>query len=201
MPFRNGKMKKKLKISYNAPVLLTFVLASLIVTIVGAITNNSSTFLLFSIRRGSLIDPLFYVRLFTHVLGHFNFEHFIGNAMILLLVGPMLEEKYGSNNMLKVIVTTAFVTGIFHCVFWGNSSLCGASGIVFACIVMASFTSFKEGEIPLSFILIGIMYLGREIYTGITVVDNISNITHILGGVVGGFYGYTYNKQQNKKYY
>lgn len=197
MPFRNGeKMKKKLKISYNAPVLLTLVLLSLAVTVLSVITDNRSTYLLFSIQRESLANPFFYIKLFTHVLGHSDFEHFIGNATILLLVGPMLEEKYSSWNMLKVIVSTALLTGIFHCIFWGDLSLCGASGVVFSCIVLASFTTFKNGEIPLSFILIAVLFVGKEIYIGITAVDNISNITHVLGGMVGGIYGYMLNKKE-----
>ena len=67
--------------------------------------------------------------------------------------------------------------------------------IVFACIFLASFTGFKDGEIPLSFILVAILFIVQEIYKGITIQDNISNITHIIGGVVGGVLGYLLNKK------
>ena len=187
--------KKKIRITYNAPVLLTLVLLSLVVTVMGVITDNLSTYWLFSIKRESMTNPLLYIKLFTHILGHSDFEHFIGNATTLLLVGPMLEEKYGSSSMIKVIISTAVLTGIFHCVLWGDISLCGASGIAFACIVMASFTTFNDGEIPLSFILVAIMFIGKEIYVGILGVDSISNITHVLGGIVGGWFGYILNKK------
>lgn len=188
-------MKKKLKISYNAPVILSFVLVCCLVTLAGVLTNNKSTELLFSTYRCAITNPLTYIRLITHVLGHSGFEHFIGNAMYLLLIGPILEEKYGSNIMLKIIIGTAFVTGIIHCIFFGNYSLCGASGIVFACIILSSFTAFKEGEIPMSFILVAFLYIGQEIYNGITIRDSISNITHILGGVIGSVAGYILNKK------
>lgn len=98
--------------------------------------------------------------------------------------------------MLKVITLTALVTGIIHFLIWGNSALCGASGVVFACIVLSSFTAFKEGEIPLSFILVAILFIGKEIYNGVFIQDNISNFTHILGGVVGSVSGYFLNKKQ-----
>ncbi|MDY4507258.1 MAG: rhomboid family intramembrane serine protease [Candidatus Faecousia sp.] len=42
------------------------------------------------------------MRCFTHVFGHVGFDHFLGNAMCLLLIGPMLEEKYGSKVILNV---------------------------------------------------------------------------------------------------
>ena len=188
-------MKKRLKVSYNAPVILTFVILCFIITAVGTLTGNKGTEMLFAVHRGSLTNPLTYIRCVTHVLGHIGFDHFLGNAMCLLLIGPMLEEKYGSTVILKIIIITAVVTGIVHCVLWRNISLCGASGVVFACMILSSFTAFKDGEIPLSFILVALLFIGKEIYSGIAVRDNISNLTHILGGVVGSGAGYALNKK------
>ncbi|MEG0777934.1 MAG: rhomboid family intramembrane serine protease [Oscillospiraceae bacterium] len=188
-------MKKKLKISYNAPVILSFVIICFVVTIIGIITKNRSTEMFFSIYRSSFLNPLTYLRLFTHVFGHIGLEHFMTNALFLLLLGPMLEEKYGSAAIVKVIIITAFVSGIIHCILWDNSMLCGASGVVFACIILSSFTAFKGGEIPLSFILVAVLFIGREIYSGITVQDNVSNLTHVLGGAVGSVSGYFLNKK------
>lgn len=151
--------------------------------------------MLFSTYRSPLSNPLTYVRLFTHVLGHSGFDHLLGNAMYLLLLGPMLEEKYGSKTVTTVFVGTALVTGIIHCILWGDYALCGASGIVFACILLSSFTAFREGEIPASFILVAILYIGNEVIQGVMVADNISNLSHILGGVVGGITGYFLNRK------
>lgn len=188
-------MKKRLKISYNAPVILSFVLICFVVTLFGAITNHKSTELYFSVYRSSWTDPLTYVRMIGHVLGHSGWDHFMGNAMSLLLLGPMLEEKYGSKTILKVILFTAVFTGVIHCILWSNVMLCGASGVVFACIILSSFTAFKNGEIPLTFVLIAVIYIGQEVYSGVFVQDNISNLTHILGGVVGSVSGYLLNKK------
>ena len=95
--------------------------------------------------------------------------------------------------MFGVIIFTAIATGIIHCLLWENIILCGASGIVFAYIVLSSFTAFKEGEIPLTFILVVTLFIGTEVYTGIIMQDNISNISHIIGGVTGAIVGYTVN--------
>lgn len=188
-------MKKKYKLSYNSPVILSYVFICFIVTIIGLLTNNASTTMLFSVYKSTLLNPLTYIRLFTHIFGHIGIEHFLGNAMYLLILGPMLEEKYGTKALLKVFAITALVTGITHCIFWGGVSLCGASGIVFACILLASFTAFKDGEIPLSFVLVAVLFIGKEVYNGVFVQDNISNITHILGGIVGGIFGFLLNKK------
>ena len=60
------------------------------------LTGGASNRALFITYHSSLKAPMTYVRLFTHVLGHVDWEHFIGNMMYILLLGPMLEEKYGS---------------------------------------------------------------------------------------------------------
>ena len=141
-------MKRKVKISFNSPVVLWFSVISLAALIIGAITQGASTRLLFSVYRSSLENPLTYVRFIGHVFGHANWSHFIGNIMLLLVVGPMLEEKYGSSNILFVILATALVTGIVNFIFFPHVQLLGASGVVFAFILLSSFTSIREGTIP-----------------------------------------------------
>ena len=189
-------MKKKLRITYNAPVVLSFVIICVLVTTIGVITNHISTGLLFSIYRGSWKNPITYLRFFTHVFGHSGFEHLIGNSMYLLLLGPLLEEKYGSKVLLKVFLCTTIVTGTIFLAICPNASLCGASGIVFACIILSSFTTFRDGEVPLSFLLVVVVFIGKEMISGFMIQDNISNFTHIIGGIVGGIYGYILNRKK-----
>lgn len=187
-------MKKKFKITFNAPVVLTFVVICFIATMLGIITQGRSTQAVFMMYHSSLKNPMTYIRFITHVFGHSGWGHFIGNASYLLLLGPMLEEKYGSDRIIIVIVITALATGLINYIFFGNVALCGASGVVFAFIVLASFTGFKAGEIPLTFILVVIIFIGQQVYEGITIQDNISNMAHIVGGIVGACVGYGLNK-------
>ena len=63
-------MKKKMRVSYNAPVILSFVIIGFMVTVTGVITANRSTELLFSVYRSSLSNPLTYFRMLSHVFGH-----------------------------------------------------------------------------------------------------------------------------------
>ncbi|MCR5118487.1 MAG: rhomboid family intramembrane serine protease [Lachnospiraceae bacterium] len=189
-------MKKKLKITFNAPVVLTFALVCLVALILSFITFGASNKLLFMTYRSSLLSPLTYLRLFTHVLGHSSWAHFIGNMSYILLLGPMLEEKYGSSEITWIIVVTALVTGIVNCLFFPLTALCGASGVVFAFILLTSFTGFKQGELPVSVILVALIYIGQQVYDGLFVQDNISNLSHIIGGLVGAVIGYRLNKKR-----
>ena len=184
---------KKLKITNNSPVVLGFALASLAVLILGFITGGSSNQLLFMTYHSSLKNPLTYVRFFTHVLGHNGWSHFIGNMSYILLLGPMLEEKYGSGKVLEVIGITALVTGIVNYILFPSVALCGASGVVFAFILLVSFTNVREGEIPLTVLLVALIFIGQQVYEGIFLRDNVSNLSHILGGIVGAVAGYKLN--------
>lgn len=190
-------MKKKLKISFNSVVILGFVTLSFLALAINYLTRGASNQLLFMTYHSSLLSPLTYIRFFTHVLGHSGWEHFIGNMMYVLLLGPLLEEKYGSLKMLEIMGIVALVTGIINYIFFWNVALCGASGVVFAFILLSSFTRFKEGEIPLTFILVAIIFLGQQVYYGMFMQDNISNLSHIIGGIMGAVFGFVFMKNQS----
>ena len=188
-------MKRKIRITFNAPIVLSFASICFIATLLNYLTNGKSNQMVFMTYHSSLTSPLTYLRLFTHVFGQDGWQHFIGNMAYVLLLGPMLEEKHGPMKIIEVIAVTALVTGVINYIFFWNTALCGASGVVFAFILMASFTSFREGEIPITFILVAAIYLGQQIYDGVILDDNISNMAHVVGGIVGGILGFSLNKK------
>ena len=59
---------------------------------------------------------------------------------------------------------------------------------VFMFIILASITNSEKGRIPITFILICILYLGNEFMNAFR-NDNISQLAHIVGGACGGFFG------------
>lgn len=191
---RAVNMKILKKIDYNSPIILSFVFLSFIVLILGYITKGFTTRMFFCVYRSSPLDLLTYVRLFGHVLGHANLSHYINNMMMMLLVGPMLEEKYGSKTLLEMILVTALITGLVNNMIF-CTGLLGASGIVFMMIILSSVTSVKEGKIPLTLIVVVILYLGEQVAAGIFSADNISQLTHIVGGICGGVFGMMMNKK------
>ena len=190
---------KRFAIRFNAPVVLSFAILSLLVLVLDSATGGASTARLFCVYRAPLTDPLTYVRFFTHVLGHSGYSHYMSNMLLLLLVGPGLEEKYGSRNLLLTIVITAFATGLVQFLLFPHSALLGASGVVFMMIVLSSFTEMKKGGIPLTMLLVVALYLGSEIADGLTRTDNVSHLTHIVGGVCGTAFGYVYAMLPRKR--
>lgn len=176
------------KIHYNSPVVLTFFFLSLAALVLDILTKGWTTRHLFSVY-SSPVTPLFFVRLFGHVLGHSGYAHFSGNMVLFLVVGPPLEEKYGSRALLTGILLTALVSGLLQCLLFPGKALLGASGIVFMLILLSSLAGMKAGSIPLTLILVAVIYLGQELYSGLFLQDNVAHFMHLVGGACGTGFG------------
>ena len=177
------------RLQYNSPVVLTFALLSLGALLLGFVTDGESTRRFFSVYRSPLSDLRTWPRFVLHVLGHTGYSHYISNMMMILVVGPPLEEKYGGRSLLCAIVLTALVSGLVQWLFFPGSALLGASGIVFMMIAMSSLSGMREGYIPITLILVLVLYIGGEIVSGFVHSDNVSQLTHVVGGICGAFLG------------
>jgi membrane associated rhomboid family serine protease len=175
-----------MKIKYNSPVILTYTLIAFCLlafcprTIL-AHYFTSPALLAFS-------NPEFYGRLISYIAGHASWAHLSGNITIILLVGPLLEEKYGSGKLLEMVLVTAAVTGLFNAFFFSNS-LMGGSGIAFMLILLSSFSNIRSRQIPLTFILVALLFIGSEVIS-ILKIDQISQFSHLAGGFAGACYGF-----------
>ncbi len=178
-----------MRIEYNSPVILNLTFASTLVLLLdqvlipGLIEN-------FFIARGNPVwsSPMDWLRFFTSIMGHSGWPHLVGNFSLILLVGPMLEERYGSRDLALMIALNALATGIFNAILF-QSGLYGASGVVFMLILLASFSNARSGTVPLTFLILGTMYIGEEILESFK-ADQISQFAHIFGGIVGSFFGF-----------
>ena len=101
----------------------------------------------------------------------------------------MIEEKYGTINLLIMIIITAGITGIINSVLSKNRIL-GSSGIVFMFIILSSFVNIEAGKIPLTLILIFIFYIVNEILDGLFKKDNVSHLGHLIGAICGFIFGF-----------
>ncbi len=175
-----------MKIQYNAPVVLTFaVLGTLVLVLTSVLPGDVMTAFIVPGRLSGITDI---PRLFTHVLGHSGVHHLYGNMLLILLLGPILEEKYGSARLLGMILATAFVTGVLNVALF-DSGLLGASGVVFMMILLSSITNVRAGMIPLTFLLVVALWIGQEVWDALD-SDSISQFAHIAGGACGAAFGF-----------
>ncbi len=179
----------KIRIKYNAPVSLTLILLCLIVLALNSYVNDFLIANWFT-ADGNIdfkySDPIAYLKFITHLLGHTGMSHFMENAIYVILLGPILEEKYSSKTILGLVLTTAIISGIINA-FFVSTYLLGASGIVYLFIVLVTFTNIEKGEFPLS-VLVVIAYF---VYTEVTRVDveSISVVTHLIGAIIVLLFG------------
>jgi len=183
----------KLRISYNSPVILTFALVCAVVLVIDQISGGVfiRTFFLLTpdFNAGSVLS---WLRLLTYVIGHASWTHLISNFSFILLIGPVLEEKYGSLPILAMMIVTALATAVLNLLLV-RTALYGASGIVFMLVLLSSFTNIRQGEIPITFILIVALYLVREFVNALH-PDTVSQLAHIAGGLIGGAFGFLFSK-------
>ncbi|MDR2792404.1 MAG: rhomboid family intramembrane serine protease [Treponema sp.] len=178
-----------MRLKYNSPVVLTFTFISAGVLLLHQFLFPNLIDIWFTVPgHGYFSFPKNIVNLFTHVIGHADWPHLISNFSIILLVGPMLEENHGSQDIFFMMIVTAVATGLLNVIFF-STGLLGASGIVFMMILLASFTNIQRGEIPLTFILVLLLYLGEQVVQ-IFQQDSISQFAHIVGGFLGSIFGF-----------
>ena len=185
----------KIRIRYNSPVVLTFAFLSAIVLLIDQVSGG--TF----IRAFFVLPPTFdagsflsWLKLVTYVVGHASWAHLIGNFAFILLIGPVLEEKYGSVPLLLMMLVTALATAVLN-ILLVHAGLLGASGIVFMLILLSSFTNIRQGEIPITFLLVIALYLVREFVNALA-PDTISQLAHIAGGIIGGLFGFLFSHKE-----
>lgn len=178
-----------IKFDYNSIVIITYLLISICAWFLNIITRGKSNKLLFESRRSSPFSPLTYIRMFTHSIGHQNWDHLVGNFLYILLIGPMIEEKYGSTNLIIMFLITSFVIAIFNIIF-SNYSILGASGNVYMLIVLSSFSNIQEGKIPITVVLICIFYVIGEFKRTITERKSKTyHDGHLIGALCGLLFG------------
>lgn len=175
------------RITFNAPVTLSFFfLASL--GMVGVIFFPMQVLPVMAARGPLELSVAYVLGVCIYPFAHADWLHFVSNFSIILLIGPVLEEKYSSRFLFFSLALTSIAIGVIHTLLF-DDGIIGASGLVFFAIMLVSMTNFKKGEIPMSLILVALLYLGKEV-AGLFEEDQVSQFGHILGGVCGTLVGY-----------
>ena len=183
--------------SINSIVILAFFFIAFIAVVLDKITHGGSNDAFFKLRRGSPMNIMTYVRILTYPLGHASWAHFAGNFSYILLIGPLLEEKYGSIELLLLMISTTLIIGIFHLITSKDAAL-GASGIVYMMIVLASFVNIQAKKVPITLILILLIHVISEFEPLIIQKknDNTNHVAHLIGAFTGILYGIMYMQGQ-----
>ena len=147
-----------------------------------------------------LTNPL---ALVTSMFQHANFSHLLFNMWSLYLFGTAITPPLSGNKFLKVYFISGISGGILWLLFnWGAAtttlygiiphSVIGASGAVFG-IMMACAMLKPNMEIlliicpvPIKMKTLALVLLVFEIFSQLSVNDNIANLAH-LGGFIAAY--------------
>ena len=125
-----------------------------------------------------------------HILQLNQYNLMLHNFLYILLVGPMIEEKYGSYNLIIMILITSFVTALVNIICSKKTIILGSSGITYMMILLSSLVNIESGKVPITLILIFLFYIVGEIRDGINKRDKVSHMSHIVGSICGFIYGF-----------
>jgi len=181
-----------MQLRYNAPVTFSFSLICVIVMLLDQYVFPGFVGAYLSAPGADFnpTSPAHYFAVILYIFGHESWTHLSNNFLFLLLLGPILEEKYAPKPFLMMLLTTAIVTGIFN-ILLKQPPLVGASSLVFMMIMLVSFARTKPGDVPVGFILIFVLFLLAELTRGAQNTNPaISNLAHIIGGVCGTIFGF-----------
>ena len=174
------------KFDYNAPVILTYFFICFLILMIDKLCRGkfSKTFFT-TYKNDSLLNPLTYFKLISHSLGHADWDHLYSNFIKILLIGPLIEEKYGSINLLIALVLTSLIIGIVNKIL-GKGGILGASGVAYMLILLSSFVNMENGKIPITLTLIILFFVVDEVIKLFRrKKDGVSHLGHITGAICG----------------
>lgn len=181
-----------MRITFNSPVTLVYSLLAAVLYFVFQTDGDIPR--IFTLHGDfQWANWKWYISLIGYTLGHGSVTHLISNLSIILLLGPIVERRYGPKRLILMITLTAIVTALVHILFWDHF-LIGASGVVFMMIVLSSLVNIRGNEIPFTFILIVLLFIGQELLKAFQ-DDQISQFAHIAGGILGMVFGFQFKSK------
>ena len=193
--------KNTFKLSYNAPFTITLCAVSLIVFLIDKFAFKGSLMAKAFICRSHTGAIPFdfknikdYITLLSHALGNSSISTLLLNMILALILGPVLEERYGSPVMILMSVITTLIAGVLTACL-GNTPLSGFQSIVIMMIFLSSLQPFQKKDLQISWIAVIIFYLVMDFIdlsdSNFTTVQKlISPAIELCAGLAGSLFGF-----------
>lgn len=159
-----------------APVTMTIVAVTVLVGLLQLLPGDVSGSLLYWVGY-SLSEPWRHV---TYALVHASPLHLAFNMLVLVMVGPSIEQRIGRLPFLAAYVVTAIGAAVAVAWFTPQAAVVGASGAIYALFGMAIGMQRMLGRVqPSLLIVVGINLVITFLVT------NVSWPAHVGGLVLG----------------
>lgn len=184
--------KTKFSLSFDSPITLIFAIASLCVAILMKIFPQLQNLFLCPTVHSSVnaFDPKSissYIGLLFYALGSTNWALLSSNLVFILLLCPKVEFSFGKSILSVLMIVCCIFSGVV-CICFSSESITGCSGIVCMLLILAMYSSIDKMSIPLSYILLALLYFGRE-FVNIVENNSLAVFCHFAGALVASLIG------------
>ena len=138
-------------------------------------------------------------RLVTSTFLHFSVMHIVGNMIVLIYIGSMIESKLGKWNYLLLYLLTGICASITSVVWNAGGIAAGASGAIFGLfgILLALLsTDFYERNARRALLISTAIFVGYNIIPLGSHIDHAAHIGGLVAGYIFGWLAYMGLKQQ-----
>ena len=128
-----------------------------------------------------------YYRLFTCMLLHANFIHFLSNMYALYVIGPQVESFFGKGKYLFIYLVGGLCGSVLSMTFSQTSLSVGASGAIFALLGALLYfgnhyrtylgSVIKSQVLPIVILNLGLGFM-------LSGIDNFAHVGGLLGGML-----------------
>ena len=132
--------------------------------------------------------PVSYFRLLLYIFGSEGGRaaELFTNLILIMLLGPSMEERYGSVIIGIMIFVSALFSGVLNACFL-ETSLVGCVPLVSMMIFLNAFMSFSKKKFPLSFAAVMLLFVLLQFFSGAGV---LRIIVCIAGGLCGSLFAF-----------
>jgi membrane associated rhomboid family serine protease len=175
------------RLQVDSPLVLSFAAACVVVQALTPLLPGVKA-ACFAVSKRPSLSPAGAISLLGHVLGHADWAHLQQNAVLLLLAGPACESALGAPRLCKIIGCTALTTAATHIALGPAGSVqLGASGVVFALILLNGCLERRADGLPLTFVASAALWLGRELGQS---QPGVARTAHLSGAAIGTYFGH-----------
>lgn len=186
--------KLNIKFNYQSKVINSFVIITLLLYVLDVVVfknklnssilpcpTNSSGNMQFSYFR-------YYLKLFIYVFGATDKLILFTNLLFIILLGPQMEEQYGSVMIGIMMFISAIFAGVLNACFCKEPML-GADPIIFMLIILDVLLCCKKKTINCTTFLLVIIFICVQVFRNSS-NGAVGNIIVIAGGLCGSLFAF-----------
>ncbi|MBS7294836.1 MAG: rhomboid family intramembrane serine protease [Treponema sp.] len=186
-----SRKKISLKFSYDAPVSLSMAILIIVLFIIDTLIIKKPVISQFlqapTVAAGSAPFAFSSVRalfgIVFHIFSYFDFNQLLCDLIFIMLLGPFMEERYGSIIIGIMIFVASLFSGVLNACFCSFPSS-GAPCIVFMLILLDAMMNISKKKISASSIAVLLLFIVR-----LYIVKNQNGIIDVIIVIAGGLCG------------